>query len=88
MLGIRILKSKTMIIAHKIQEITFEQEFMYLHFQGNKIKVSLRLASQKLCEANEIERNFYTFSPSGYGIHWPLIDEDLSVEALLKLSEQ
>ncbi|MBC7864216.1 MAG: DUF2442 domain-containing protein, partial [Bacteroidia bacterium] len=24
----------------------------------------------------------------GYGIHWPLIDEDLSVDALLKISEQ
>ena len=23
------------------------------------------------------------FLPSGYGIHWPLIDEDLSIDGLL-----
>ncbi|OYZ50723.1 MAG: hypothetical protein B7Y15_08625 [Bacteroidetes bacterium 24-39-8] len=26
----------------------------------------------------------FTISPSGYGIHWPLIDEDLAVDAILK----
>jgi len=25
----------------------------------------------------------YEISPSGYGIHWPLIDEDLSIDGLL-----
>jgi hypothetical protein len=25
-----------------------------------------------------IERNTYEISPSGFGVHWPLIDEDLS----------
>jgi hypothetical protein len=44
--------------------------------------------SNKLRLANELQRNFYKISPSGYGIHWPLIDEDLSVDALLKTTEQ
>ncbi|MCF6158838.1 MAG: DUF2442 domain-containing protein [wastewater metagenome] len=25
----------------------------------------------------------YSFSASGYGIHWPLLDEDLSIDGLL-----
>lgn len=33
--------------------------------------------------ASEIERNTYEISPSGYGIHWPLIDEDISIDGLL-----
>jgi hypothetical protein len=26
-------------------------------------------------------------SPSGYGLHWPLIDEDLAITPLLKKAE-
>jgi hypothetical protein len=37
-----------------------------------------------LLTANEIERNFFKISPSGYGIHWPLIDEDLAVGSLIE----
>jgi hypothetical protein len=29
------------------------------------------------------ERNNFEVSPSGYGIHWPLIDEDLSIDGLI-----
>jgi hypothetical protein len=44
--------------------------------------------SQKLANANEKERTAYQISPSGYGIHWPLIDEDLSINGLLKTAEK
>ncbi|MDP2982675.1 MAG: DUF2442 domain-containing protein [Candidatus Latescibacter sp.] len=26
---------------------------------------------------------FYKIQPSGYGIHWPLIDEDIAIDGLL-----
>ncbi|MCH7754431.1 DUF2442 domain-containing protein [candidate division KSB1 bacterium] len=39
--------------------------------------------SEKLANASDIEENKYEISPSGYGIHWPLIDEDLSIDGLL-----
>ena len=29
----------------------------------------------------------FKVSPSGYGIHWPLIDEDLSFNGLIKIAE-
>ena len=28
------------------------------------------------------EKNQFEIAPSGYGIHWPLIDEDLSIDGL------
>ncbi len=31
-----------------------------------------------------LERAMYRISPSGYGIHWPLIDEDLSINGILR----
>ncbi|MFI5222153.1 MAG: DUF2442 domain-containing protein, partial [Bacteroidia bacterium] len=30
------------------------------------------------------ERGNFEISPSGYGIHWSLIDEDLSINGLIK----
>jgi hypothetical protein len=39
--------------------------------------------SDRLSKATKIEREKYEVSPSGYGIHWPLIDEDLSIDGLL-----
>ncbi len=39
--------------------------------------------SAALGRASEEERTTFEVSPSGYGIHWPLIDEDISVDGLL-----
>ena len=74
-----------MITAHTIQNISFEQSNLLLVIDGKQIKVSLDDISKKLKQADEFQRNFYKISPSGYGIHWPLIDEDISVVAILKL---
>ena len=73
-----------MIETHTIQNITFEAETLSISIDGKQIKVLLDEISPKLKAANNMERTIYNISPSGYGIHWPLIDEDLSVEAILK----
>ncbi|GAB2492860.1 DUF2442 domain-containing protein [Algoriphagus taiwanensis] len=65
--------------------IQFEGNNLIILKNGLKEVIDLKRVSAKLLEATEAERNLYKFSPSGYGIHWPLIDEDLSVEKLLKL---
>jgi hypothetical protein len=73
-----------MIATHNIEAIFFEQNLICLKVDGQLIKLPLSKVSKKLESANDIQRNLYTISPSGYGIHWPLIDEDLSVDSLLK----
>lgn len=73
-----------MIATHVIQEISFNQDAMSLKIDGKTITILLDKISPKLKSANSMQRSFYKISPSGYGIHWPLIDEDLSVEAILK----
>ena len=75
----------SMITTHTIQNISFDQSSLLLMIDGKHIKVSLDDISKKLKHADEFQRNFYKISPSGYGIHWPLIDEDISVVAILKL---
>jgi hypothetical protein len=82
--GILIFQTKEMIATHHIESVSFEQNQICLQIDGKLIKLPVAKVSKKLDSANEIQRNFFTISPSGYGIHWPLIDEDLSVDFLLK----
>ncbi|MBA3900690.1 MAG: DUF2442 domain-containing protein [Bacteroidetes bacterium] len=77
-----------MIATHNIQDISFKNENFSLKINGKSISIPLNEISSKLKAASDIERNFYQISPSGYGTHWPLIDEDLSIDALLKTAEQ
>ena len=39
--------------------------------------------SDRLAKASLVERTRAELSPSGYGIHWPLIDEDLAIGPLV-----
>jgi hypothetical protein len=78
-----------MIITHNIEKISFEANFMILQIDGRSFtldlnKLGLDGRPSPLLNANKIERELYKISPSGYGIHWPLIDEDISIEAILK----
>lgn len=73
-----------MTTAHNIETISFEQNLLCLKIDGQIIKLPLSKVCKKLEMASDIQRNLYKISPSGYGIHWPQIDEDLSVDSLLK----
>lgn len=73
---------------HEIKIISFQNHFLNIQIDGNEFKIPLEEISIKLYNASEIEKAFYKISPSGYGIHWPLIDEDLSVEVLLKNTQE
>ena len=76
-----------MIATHKIKELTFDNNSMFLNVDGRIFTIPLDKASKKLFVADEIQRELYKISPSGYGIHWPLIDEDLSIDYLIKLAK-
>ena len=72
-----------MIATHNIETVSFEQNQICLKVDGKIIKLPVSKVSKKLDAATDLQRSFYTISPSGYGIHWPLIDEDLSVSSIL-----
>jgi hypothetical protein len=75
-----------MVATHNIESVSFEHNLICLQIDGNLIKLPISLVSKKLEAATDIQRNLFTISPSGYGIHWPLVDEDLSVDSLLKIA--
>jgi hypothetical protein len=68
---------------HEVKKLSFENSHMRLEVDGKEYVFDLKEISPRLLEASAEERMKYEISPSGYGIHWPLIDEDLSIDGLL-----
>jgi hypothetical protein len=68
---------------HEIKDLHFTGEDLVLTIDGVEKRVKLRDISPTLVKASEDERRTFEISPSGYGIHWPLIDEDIAVDGLL-----
>lgn len=73
-----------MIATHKIEALHFDKDFIILTIDGTELTIPLDKLSGKLQFATDVERAVYRISPSGYGIHWPLIDEDLSIDGILR----
>ena len=70
--------------VHKIKNIRFDNTFMLLNVDNMTYKIKLSDISSKLSKAADKMRNDYKISTSGYGIHWPQLDEDLSIDGLLQ----
>jgi hypothetical protein len=70
--------------SYNITDIKFDEEFLIIIIENQTFKLRLTEISDKLANASDLERNDFKISPSGYGIHWRLIDENLSINGLLK----
>ncbi len=73
---------------YSVQDISFTHHTMSININGRQLSFPLGEISQKLLKASQIARETFEVSPSGYGIHWPVIDEDLSIPGLLKIVPQ
>jgi hypothetical protein len=73
------------IIRNKIISVNIIDDLLILLTDEGEFQFEIKNISQALLKASEIERNTFSISPSGYGIHWPLIDEDLSLSGLMKV---
>ena len=72
---------------YNITEVKFTNEFMYFKVDNLQYTIVVSEVSAKLAEASDIIRNDFKISPSGYGIHWNQIDEDLSINGLLRIAK-
>lgn len=68
---------------YDIGEIKFHEDVLEVNINGETKIFQLKKISPLLEKASEIERKTFEVSPSGYGIHWPLLDEDISIDGLL-----
>ena len=74
--------------CHKIEKVSFVKEKLILRVDGRKYTFPLADISKRLVKASHAEREKFEISPSGYGIHWPLIDEDLSIDGLIGIKHK
>ncbi|GEM_PF-218584 len=72
-----------LVRMHNVQKIDFEGARMVLTVDGQVYGVDLASVSSRLASANDAARRTYSISPSGYGVHWPDIDEDLTIDGLI-----
>ncbi len=68
---------------HQVENVRIEKGILNIIVDGSNIQCELKELSPLLAAAKEEELNEFEVSPSGYGIHWPLIDEDISLDGLL-----
>jgi hypothetical protein len=73
---------------HTINSVSFEGDVLHLKVDGGCYSFELSDISPGLLHADEQTRNTYSLAPSGYGIHWESIDEDLSIDGLLGICHQ
>jgi len=69
--------------CHDVKNLHFSGEYLILTVDGEEKRIRLNDISSALGRASEKEKSTFEISPSGYGIHWPLIDEDVAVDGLL-----
>ncbi len=68
---------------HKVQKVSVKDDKLFLKVDGKECVFQLSNISDKLANAPDIVREKFEISPSGYGLFWPLLDEDLSIDGLL-----
>jgi hypothetical protein len=72
---------------HDVKNVRFENLHPLLKVDGREYRIDLRQHSKKLAAADQRTKENFELSPSGYGIHWPELDEDLSIDGMIKATK-
>lgn len=69
---------------HEVSNIRFDGTFILMKVDGADYRIDLKEYSPRLAAEDERTKMNFVISPAGYGLHWPAIDEDLSIDAMIK----
>jgi hypothetical protein len=72
--------------VHIVAKVSITGTTMSLQVDGREYEVDLARQSRRLAQATQPQRENSEISPGGYGIHWPDLDEDLSIDGLIGVS--
>jgi hypothetical protein len=64
--------------------IETRDEGLVIRLADREVRVPWERCSPVVAAASADERRRAELSPGGYGIHWPILDEDLSIGGLVK----
>ena len=73
---------------HHVQNVRFSGTIMDLKCDGTEYIPNVASLSQRLAAATDKQRANFRVLPSGYDIHWPEVDEDLSVDGLIRAAQE
>ena len=66
----------------RVKEVSVTNDLITFHLIDGRV-ISVPLAwSWRLSDATPEQRNNYEIIGDGHGVHWPDVDEDLSVEGM------
>lgn len=71
---------------HEVKDVSISNGNLLLTVDGEVCSFQLAKISNQLATASEEELKAFEITPSGYGIHWPLLDEDVSIGGLLGIN--
>ena len=74
------MKATEPLTAKRIKPV---REGLIVALTDREVCIPWERCSPRLAAATEEQRLVAELSPGGYGIHWPLLDEDLSIGGLL-----
>jgi hypothetical protein len=72
---------------HEVEYFRVEGDYFIFRLDSKDFRIPIKGLSKRLDNASDEERSSFRISPSGYGIHWYLIDEDLSFNGLIRSLE-
>lgn len=68
----------------RVLDVSFTSDSLVVRLRDGRV-ISVPLSwFPRLAKASPKDRSVWEESAAGHGIHWPAIDEDLSVEGLLR----
>lgn len=74
--------------AHDVSQVFFAGTVLQLRVDGKQYQIDVASLSERLRYAKPEQREHFEISPIGYGIHWPDIDEDLSIDGLIGVTHE
>jgi hypothetical protein len=69
---------------HQVTIVAVDANKLTLKIDGKTVSADWAQLSARLSEAPQTARESIVISPTGYGLHWPLVDEDLSIGGILR----
>ncbi|MDA3947724.1 MAG: DUF2442 domain-containing protein [Spirochaeta sp.] len=69
---------------HRVTIVSADEDRLTLEIDGEVVSAGWGELSVRLAEAPAVARQSIVISPAGYGLHWPLVDEDLSIDGILR----
>jgi hypothetical protein len=60
------------------------EDALVIVLADRQVRIPWAQCSPRLAAATAEQRRSAELSPGGYGVHWPALDEDLSITGLLR----